>query len=217
MREWTEAAPAVVGVGRGRSPQRGQHFSFGSSQKIHDKVGASQIRPAFIGQKRHGPALHRLRHTTRTHQRTRGDDNYHMEQGVDVQQHGALPLVGGPLQLRGGVDSGSGSRELQRCQQFVLAQRAVLPWTVVRHVPARGAMYRGTEAAGQQQPAPQALLLRQTPRLIHQLGEDLVPQRWPALAPLHHVVRQHLLLPSAERQCEIVPRLHLRERDLCDP
>jgi len=64
-------------------------------------------------------------------------------EGVDVQQHGALPLVGGPLQLSGGVDSGSGSRELQRCQQFVLAQRAVLPWTVVRHVPARGAMYRG--------------------------------------------------------------------------
>lgn len=43
-------------------------------------------------------------------------------EGVYIQQHGALPLVSGPLQLGGGVDSGSGSWELQRCQQFVLAQ-----------------------------------------------------------------------------------------------
>lgn len=43
-------------------------------------------------------------------------------EGVYIQQHGALPLVGGPLQPGGGVDSGSGSWELQRCQQFVLAQ-----------------------------------------------------------------------------------------------
>lgn len=56
---------------------------------------------------------------------------------VHIQQHCALPLVGGPLQLGGGVDSGSGSWELQRCQQFVLAQWAVLPWTVIGHIPAR--------------------------------------------------------------------------------
>lgn len=43
-------------------------------------------------------------------------------EGVYIQQHGALPLVSGPLQLGGGVDPGSGSWELQRCQQFVLAQ-----------------------------------------------------------------------------------------------
>lgn len=41
---------------------------------------------------------------------------------VYIQQHGALPLVGGPLKLGGGVDSGSGSRELQRGEQFALAQ-----------------------------------------------------------------------------------------------
>lgn len=41
---------------------------------------------------------------------------------VYIQQHGALPLVGGPLQLGEGVDSGSGSRELQRGEQFALAQ-----------------------------------------------------------------------------------------------
>jgi len=74
--------------------------------------------------------------------------------------------------------------------------RAWLPW----HLLEEGFLQcwwgrEGTEAAGQQQPAPQALL---TPRLVHQLGENLVPQGWPALAPLHHVVRQHLLLPAAE-------------------
>lgn len=55
---------------------------------------------------------------------------------VYIQQHGALPLVGGPLQLGGGVDADSRRRELQSSQQLVLAQRAVLPRTVVRHVPA---------------------------------------------------------------------------------
>lgn len=43
-------------------------------------------------------------------------------EGVYVQQHGAFPLVGGPLQLAGRVDAGSGSWELQGCEQFVLAQ-----------------------------------------------------------------------------------------------
>lgn len=41
---------------------------------------------------------------------------------VDIQQHCALPLVGGPLQLGGRMDSSSRSWELQRSQQFVLAQ-----------------------------------------------------------------------------------------------
>ena len=67
-------------------------------------------------------------------------------EGVYIQQHGALPLVGGPLQPGGGVDSGSGSWELQRCQQFVLAQWAVLPWTLVRHIPAHQIMQ--TESSG---------------------------------------------------------------------
>lgn len=43
-------------------------------------------------------------------------------EGVYVQQHGARPLAGSPLQLGGWVDAGSRSWELQRCQQFVLAQ-----------------------------------------------------------------------------------------------
>ena len=63
--------------------------------------------------------------------------------GVHVQQHGALPLVGGPLQLGGGVDAGGGSWELQRRQQLVLAQRAVLPWSLVRHIPAQGITQTG--------------------------------------------------------------------------
>lgn len=50
---------------------------------------------------------------------------------VYIQQHGALPLVGGPLQLGGGVDADSRRRELQSGQQLVLAQRAVLARTVV--------------------------------------------------------------------------------------
>lgn len=57
----------------------------------------------------------------------------------------------------------------------------------------------GTEAADQQQPAPQLLLLLlQVPRVINQLGQNLVPQRRPALALLHYVVTQHPLLPVAQ-------------------
>lgn len=54
---------------------------------------------------------------------------------VHVQDHGALPLDGGPLQLGGGVEPGRRSRQLQRGQQFVLAERAVHPRTLVGHVP----------------------------------------------------------------------------------
>lgn len=43
-------------------------------------------------------------------------------EGVYIQQHGAFPLVRCPLQLGGWVGAGSGSWEVQRCQQFVLAQ-----------------------------------------------------------------------------------------------
>lgn len=39
-----------------------------------------------------------------------------------VQQHVALPLVSGPLQPSGRVDSSSGSWKLQRGQQFALAK-----------------------------------------------------------------------------------------------
>lgn len=54
----------------------------------------------------------------------------------DIQQHGALPPVGGPLQLGRGEDPDCGGWVLQSGQQLVLAQRSVLPWTIVRHVPA---------------------------------------------------------------------------------
>lgn len=55
----------------------------------------------------------------------------------DIQQHGALPLVGGPLQLCRGVDPDCGGWVLQSGQQLVLAQSSVLPRTVVRHVSAQ--------------------------------------------------------------------------------
>lgn len=55
----------------------------------------------------------------------------HTVERVHIQNHGALSLDRGPLQLSGGINSGSWSRELQRGQQLVLAQRAVHPWTVV--------------------------------------------------------------------------------------
>lgn len=59
---------------------------------------------------------------------------------VHVQNHGALPLDGGPLQLGGGVEPGRRSRQLQRGQQLVLAERAVHPRSLVGHVPGgRGA------------------------------------------------------------------------------
>lgn len=41
---------------------------------------------------------------------------------VHVQNHGALSLDSRPLQLGGGIESGSWSWQLQRGQQFVLAQ-----------------------------------------------------------------------------------------------
>lgn len=54
----------------------------------------------------------------------------------DIQQHGALPPVGGPLQLGRGEDPDGRGWVLQSGQQLVLAQRSVLAWTLVRHVPA---------------------------------------------------------------------------------
>lgn len=62
----------------------------------------------------------------------------------------------------------------------------------------------GTEAAGQQQPALQLLL--QAPGVVHQLGQDLVPQVRLALALFSYVVAQHLLLPGAEVRLNCKPQ-----------
>lgn len=57
----------------------------------------------------------------------------------------------------------------------------------------------GTEAADQQQPASQQLLVvLQLHCVVDQLGQDLVPQRRPAETLLRYVVTQHPLLPVTQ-------------------
>lgn len=46
----------------------------------------------------------------------------HTVECVHIQNHSALSLDRGPLQLSGGIESGSWSRVLQRGQQLVLAE-----------------------------------------------------------------------------------------------
>lgn len=62
-------------------------------------------------------------------------------ESVDLHHHFSFPLIGCPLELTRRMLSAGRGGELEGCEKLVLAQRAVLPWTPVRHIPDNDNIY----------------------------------------------------------------------------
>lgn len=56
-------------------------------------------------------------------------------ESVNLHHHLSFSLIGCPLELTRRVLSAGRRGELEGCEELVLAQRAILPWTSVGHIP----------------------------------------------------------------------------------